>query len=324
MIRKIQQLAIPLLLLLAATPILKAQSSPSLLVVYDDYSGKRTGLTYWKNGETIQLTDGTTYAGASAIAMSGNDVYVAGYQNNLAGEPVATYWKNKEAIKLSDGKTYAKANGISISGPDVHVIGNDGSQAVYWKNGAATSFGEGTKLYALSVSGNDVYIAGCRANDQGEYVATYWKNGNEKALTDGKKSAEANAIAISGNDVYVAGFTIDSAGREIAMYWKNGKPVVLPDGCRANAIAISGNDIYVAGIDRNEAGANIVVCWKNGTAVRLTSGNEAAGAGVKVITVAGNDVYLAGYLDGIATYWKNEKPVSLNDITGGITGMVVR
>lgn len=324
MIRKIKQLAGTLLLLLIATSMLQAQSSPSLLLVYDDYSGTRTGLTYWKNGEIIQLTDGKTNAGATAITISGNDEYIAGYQDNAAGEPVATYWKNKQAVTLTDGKTYAKAEGISVSGPNVHVIGNNGKQAMYWKNGTATSLGEDTKLRAIAVSGDDVYIAGYQANDQGEYVATCWKNGNAKALSDGKKSAEAHAIALSGNDVYVAGFAINSAGEEVAMYWKNGEPVMLPGGARADAIAVSGNNVYVAGITRNQAGANIVVCWKNGTAVQLTTGNETAGAGVKVITVAGNDVYVAGYLDGIATYWKNEKPVSLKEIVGGINGMVVR
>lgn len=323
MIRKIKRLAGPLLLLLVTSAVLQAQSSPSLLLVYDDYSGKR-GLTYWKNGEMIQLTDGKTHAGASAIAVSGNDEYVAGYQDNDAGEPVATYWKNKKAITLSDGKTYAKATGISVSGSDVHVIGNDGKRAMYWKNGTGTSLGEDTKLNAIAVSGENVYIAGYQVSDQGEYVATCWKNGKATALTDGRKSAEAHAIAISGNDVYVAGFEINAAGEEVAAYWKNGEHVTLPNGCRASAIAASGNDVYVAGIDRTQAGANVVVSWKNGTAVRLTNGNEASGAGVKAITVVGNDVYVGGYLDGIATYWKNEKPVSLNDIIGGITGMIVK
>lgn len=318
-----KQLAGALLLLLIASSALQAQLPSSLLLAYDDYSGTR-GLTYWKNGEMIPLTDGKKHAGASAIAISGNDEYVAGYQDNDAGEPVATYWKNKKAIALTDGKTYAKAAGISVSEADVHVIGNNGKLAMYWKNGLGTSLGEDTKLQAISVSGADVYIAGYQVSDQGEYVATCWKNGKAQALTDGKKSAEAHAIAISGNDVYVAGFEINSAGEEVAVYWKNGAHVTLPNGCRANAIAVSGNDVYVAGIDRNQAGANIVVYWKNGTAARLTSGNETAGAGVRAITVAGNDVYVGGYLDGIATYWKNEKPVMLKDIIGGITGIVVR
>jgi len=312
------------LLLLATTAILRAQSSPALLLVYDDYSGTGRGLTYWKNGELIPLTDGKTYAGASAIAVSGNDEYVAGYENNAAGEPMATYWKNKKAITLTDGKTYGKAVGISVSGQDVHVIGFNGKQAIHWKNGKANLFAEDTKLYAIAVNGNDVYIAGNQVSDEGEYVATCWKNGTAQALTDGKSSAEANAIALSGNDVYVAGFATDATGKEVAMYWKNGEPVILPDGCRATAITVSGNDVYVAGIDRNEAGANIVVYWKNGKGVRLTSGTETAGAGVKAIAVAESDVYVAGYLDGKATYWKNEKPVNLDDIIGGITGIVVR
>ncbi|MET3878552.1 hypothetical protein [Chitinophaga sp. OAE865] len=324
MIRKIKRFTGPLLLLLAATSMLRAQSAPSLLFVYDDYSGTETGLSYYRNGEMLRLTDGKTYAGASAIAISGNDEYVAGYQNNAAGEPVATYWKNGQAITLTNGETYAKAVGISVSGKDVHVIGNDGKLAMHWKNGKAASFGEDTKLSAISISGNDVYIAGYRPNEEGEYVATCWKNGVPQALTNGKRSAEAAAIAISGNDIYVAGFEVNPEGKETAMYWKNGAPVILNDGCRANAIAISGNEVHVAGIDRNEAGANIVVHWKNGVAERLTSGGETAGAGVKTIAIAGNDVYLAGYLDGKATYWKNGKPVTLKDIVGGINGMAVK
>ena len=324
MIKKIKQLVGPLLLLLATSSLLQAQSSPSLLMVYDDYSGKRPGLTYWKNGEIIELTDGKAQAGATAIALSGDDEYIAGYLYNPVGEPVAIYWKNREAIALTNGETYAKAVGISVSGQDVHVIGNDGRQAMYWKNGTATSLGEDTQLYAISISGNDIYIAGYQANDLGEYVATCWKNGKAESLSDGKNNAEAHAIAISGNDIYVAGFTVNAAGEEVAMYWKNGQPVILQGGCRADAIAVSGNDVYVAGIDRNQAGANIVVYWKNGKAIPLTSGNEAAGAGAKVITVAGNDVYVAGYLDGTATYWKNEKPISLHDIVGGINGLAVK
>lgn len=324
MVTKIKHLANLFALLLVTNCTIRAQSYPSLLLVYDDYSGKRQGLTYWKNGEIIQLTDGQTEAGASAIAISGNDEYIAGYQYNAAGEPVATYWKNKQAITLTDGQAPAKTNGISVLGPDVHIIGIDGGQAMYWKNGKAVPFGEETQLSAIAVSGNDVYIAGYQANDQGVYVATCWKNGHAAALTDGKSSAEANAIAISENDIYVAGFAVNAAGKEVAIYWKNGEPVTLFDGCRANAIAVSGNDVYVTGIDRDEAGNNIIVYWKNGKALRLSNGKEAAGAGIRTIAIAGADVYVAGYLDGIATYWKNEQPVMLNEIVGKINGIAIK
>lgn len=320
---KIKKLPALLFLLMMLTCVLNAQQpSPTLLLAYEDFTGNGTGLTYWKNGKTIPLTDGKTTAGACAITVSGDDEYVAGYEYNPEGEPVATYWKNGKAIRLTDGKTYSKAIGISVSGPDVHVIGNNGQQAMYWKNGTGAAMEEDTKLSAITVVGNDVYIAGYQVNEAGMYVATYWKNGKAVSLTDGERSAEAHAIAVSGNDVYVAGFSISNTGNEVAMCWKNNQPAVLPNGCGAKAITVSGNDVYVAGFDRNVEGTNIAVCWKNGKAELLTDGKE--GAGVNAMTVIGADVYIAGYLNGIATYWKNGTAVSLNNMPGKITGLVAK
>ena len=69
--------------------------------------------TYWKNGTTTKLTDGTSYAGASAIAVdSSGNVYVVGYTTNATtGKYVATYWKNGAATNLTDGTTQADAQG---------------------------------------------------------------------------------------------------------------------------------------------------------------------------------------------------------------------
>jgi hypothetical protein len=38
----------------------------------------------------------------------------------------------------------------------------------------------------------------------------------------------------------------------------------------------------------------------------------------------GTDVYVAGYLNGIATYWKNGKAVNLNNMPGRITDLVAK
>jgi hypothetical protein len=300
---------------------------------------------YWKNGNPVSLID-TAEAGAFAIAVSGSDVYVAGYAFNGIGMAVAKYWKNGNSVSLSDGSRDTRTNAIAVSGSDAYVAGYaaEGTEltdangnvyrnaiAKYWKNGNPVSLTDGSRYAqatAIAVSGNDIYVAGYEY-DGNKYVAKYWKNGIPVSLSDGSEDAEAFAIAVSGGDVYMAGAEYNGS-YWVAKYWKNDNPVSLSDGSRdteALAIAVSGSDVYVAGnaaegTELTDANGNvyrnrIAKYWKNGNPVSLTDGSRYAGA--SAIAVSGSDVYVSGYeyngdgTSSVAKYWKNGNPVSLTD-----------
>jgi hypothetical protein len=70
---------------------------------------------YWKNGVSVDLTDGTTSASANSIFVKGNDVYVAGKETNPQGINVAKIWKNGIATSLTDGLFHADAQSIFVN-----------------------------------------------------------------------------------------------------------------------------------------------------------------------------------------------------------------
>jgi hypothetical protein len=213
---------------------------------------------YLKNETKIELPSGSTGSISTAIAVSGNDVYVAGIgitgnTNNGPQKYIAKYWKNSNAINLTDGTNGAQAWSIAVSGNDAFVAGNE-------RNGRSYQDASG--------------------NTYKKSVAKYWKNSQPVTLTDGTEDAYANSIAVSGTDVYVAGtewngksYQIQGSGdtyrKSVAKYWKNGKAVNLTDGTEdavAKSIAISGTDVYVAGTMNGYA-----TYWKNSVAVKLSN-----------------------------------------------------
>lgn len=309
-----------------STEVSNTNTSTQVDVYVAGYEVTGTGAVakYWKNGQAVSLTDGTTYAAASSIAVAGTDVYVAG--NEITADRnsnIAKYWKNGIPVSLNDASKLGAATSIAVSGSDVYVAGylnnpntpgDYGPHAVYWKNGNLTYLPENT-----------------RPVENG-----YWNNYPISSAT-----SLANSIFISGSDVYIAGqehisrvqlpdpndpFGASSGIDAIsALYWKNGKAVYLILGPYGSSYADEANSIFVAGQDVYACGALDARYWKNGTSFYLGGSNTYANS----VFVSGSDVYVAGmqedgepvqgyfgtYYKAVAKYWKNGTEVRLSDGT---------
>lgn len=288
---------------------------------YEENDARLDVAKYWKNGHAVTLGDGVKGSYASAIAVSGNDVYAAGVEAN-GDHVVAKYWKNGVKVDLTDGTRQSFAHSIFVSGHDVYVAGEEWDPpnptvAKYWKNGVPVVLQDGQGAWAILVVGSDVYVAGSRykttqidpTHSVVNRVAMYWKNGVPVELTGGLAPAEAYSIFVSKTgDIYVGGWacaTMDP-GCARATYWKNDVPTQLTDTPDTDIVSIlvSGTDIYAAGNQNN----SLAVVWKNQELTPLPS--DFGPSGANQIALSDGDVYVAGGYYGatgkaVAGYWKN-------------------
>lgn len=288
---------------------------------------------YWQNNMAVTLGKGSGSSEANDMAISGNDVHIAGYEINSAGKYVARYWKNGVATDLTDGSRDAFANAIFIRGNDVYIAGQELKPgeatyaARYWKNGVPVNLVDDAQnaiATGIAVVGSDVYVIGeRRMQNWPTPVTCYWKNGQRTDISDQATTASEQDITVSGNEVYMMWSVVyNSSGQLQTRYSKNlSSPVLIQDGtpyAGGHSIAVKDNDVYIGGTGLSANGQSFVSrYWKNG--VPVTVGAEGSfGLGLYVL---GNDIYMSGYQQtqsggSAATYWKNGKPKQLTDGTG--------
>lgn len=257
---------------------------------------------YWKNGVFTQLGSGMKTSYATSIFISGNDVYVGGYESNGTVN-VAKCWKNGIEINTyTDGTKASQVQSIFVNGSDVHLAGYNTNVAsptrlpYYWKSDmttvpatlTTTILGDKStysSARSIFVSNDDIYVAGQENSPSaptgtGLSIAKYWKNGTAVALSGlATSTMYATSIFISGADentnVYVAGYEFtNSVGGNINIpkYWKNGVVKNLTSGTNAatgevtaGSIFVSDTAVYVTGYEAGTSATNFVAkCWKDG------------------------------------------------------------
>jgi LruC domain-containing protein len=212
--------------------------------------------TVWKNGTPTTLYGASTSEGLG-VAVSGTDVYVAGYYAPAAKE-VSCWWKNDAAGNTEKTDLYdtnfSRGSGIALSGTNVYVAGyyiplGGTATACYWRNNLAGQVDLSAKGRATSIflSGTGVYAAGYYLNSLSNNAAAYWTTdaaGNTQTTDLYSDTAavghqaQAFSIFVLDGVVYTAGQV--NEGTQGACYWKGTSRVDLyPSGTS------SANSVYV-------------------------------------------------------------------------------
>jgi len=286
-------------------------------------------LTYtWENLGTG--VEGVLNGSVNAIAISGTDVFVGGSFTDAGGVPGANRiarWDGTSWNALGTGITggfFPAVYAIAISGNDVYVGGSftnaggvtGANYIARWDGTSWNALGTGITggffpaVYAIAISGNDVYVGGSFTNAGGVTGA------NNIARWDGTQwhavgvanaiSGPVYAIAISGTDVYVGGSFTNAGGvpgaNNIARWDGANNTWNLVGGASAinnfvNTIAISGTDVYVGGNFTSAgsvSGADYIARWDGTTWSGLLSGTFGISNTVNTIAISGTDVYVGG------------------------------
>ena len=187
----------------------------------------------WKNGRPHNLGYTPFGSGARAVKVKGCDVYVAGYSAvNDTVFYIATYWKNGVPHRLENGRGFSFVNGMAINDNDIYIAGetfptsNDIQTVVYWKNGKKNKVQYNATANAITISNDNIYIAGTNVLDLNnqQFQAAYWKNGAATLLGGVGGGYFGRDIQVAGNDVYLL-----SEKPYGAILYKNGQGTSIDD-----------------------------------------------------------------------------------------------
>lgn len=197
---------------LVLSPNMSNSKANSIVISGNDVyvAGSNGSAMLWKNGTQQQLEFSTDMNSlAAGLAVSGNDVFVVGRDDNYE----ATIWKN--GVKQQIDQPLAEmstADKIAISGNDIYIAGEFISSittpdriitkqtAVVWKNGVKQRLNLkqelGSEILSIAILGNDIYAVGNEIEyskeapkpsagitlSKDKYRSVLWKNGVKQSI----------------------------------------------------------------------------------------------------------------------------------------------
>lgn len=276
---------------------------------------------YWKNDTAIILGPAGVNSYASDIAVLNNDVYVAGYLEQVLGSTIKpAIWKNGVLKVLSQTAGYTSSttvhNGIVYAvGEFINATGQ--SRAFLWNSGTETlvelnSSNIKADAYNISYYSGEQIVTG-HINNQ----AAFWINGNPTTITDPNfASSNIGGVVVSGGAYYFSGSRqpTGTGGRQYG-FWKhtNGTSTFTnysTFGMQStiNPIALKSDTLFIVGKTTSGTAAALTkvnISNNNHTTIPVVSLNVDA----TDILIDTNDTYilLREYSGGglKASYWKN-------------------
>jgi hypothetical protein len=269
-----------------------------------------------------------------ALAVSGSNVYAGGSFTNAPDSTASCIarWDGRawsalgSGIGTGNGATDVRA--LAMLGSDLYVGGEfttaggiaasniakwDGSTWTALGSGLAVEGGSFSAVYALAVSGSNLYAGGnfyTAGGSPGNNIAK-WDGNVWNALGSGT-GGEVLALAVSGSDLYAGGdFTL--AGGKSAngiAKWDGSAWTGLDSGIGGgigfyapivSALAVLGSNVYAGGSFTNAGGsqASCIARWDCRAWSTLGSGiaggdNGPYPLGVYALAVSGRNLYAAG------------------------------
>lgn len=225
------------------------------------------------------------------------------------------------------------ADGQSITDADIYIDGQkaNGYQHTFDEAGEMTAvakktgFKDSAPVVVVVEEASyqvDIYVLGDEGTEGlNHYRPLYWKNGEPNVFEhEAVGDMIFSRMAVANDKVYVAGERIYSSSRATAFSWFDGSFEELSESngfASGQGVYVSDGHVYIGGIKNESSYVTSVVYWKDGELVTVASGTLGSTGGGPV-AVKGEDVYMAGILDGQPMYWKNDVGVPLDGGTGNV------